>query len=103
MTRPPRAYLCTASATCIASSRVGTSTSAVGAAAILGAELRDTVQHRQRERGGLSRAGGRLREQIAPVEQQRNRLALDGRRLLVSERGDGRDERLVEPERGESG
>jgi hypothetical protein len=75
---------------------------AVGAAPILGAELRDAVQHRQREGSGFSRARGRLREQIAPVEEERNRLALDGRRLLVSERRDGGDERLVEPERGES-
>ena len=42
-------------------------------------------------------------EQVAAGEQERNRLALDGRRLLVAERGDGGDDGLVESERGKSG
>ena len=46
----------------------------------------DEMQQRQRERGGLSRAGRRLAEQVAPREQRRNRLALDGRGLFVPER-----------------
>ena len=76
---------------------------AVGAAPVVGAEsARDAVQHRQRERRRLARAGCGLREQVAPLEQQRNRLALDRRRLLVAERRHRRDDGVVEAERGES-
>ena len=91
-----------ASATCIASSRVGTSTRPH---VWRGAGLRfgDALQHRQRERRRLAGAGLGLAEQIAPVEQQRNRLALDRRRLLVSERGDDVGELALEPERGKGG
>ncbi len=76
---------------------------AVGAAPVLGAEGRDAVQHREREGRGLAGPRGRLGEEVAALEQQRNRFALHGRRLLVAERGDRRDDCLVEAERGESG
>ena len=57
---------------------------------------------RQREGGRLARARGRLAEQVAALEQQRNRLALDGRGLLVAEREHRRDDGLVEAEGGET-
>ena len=75
----------------------------VGASAIVCSEGGDAVQHRQRKRRGLARAGRGLREQVAPFEQQRNRLALNRRWLLVSKRRHRRDDRIVQPERGESG
>ena len=76
---------------------------AIGAAAILGPERREPMQHRQREGRGLAGPRGRLREQVAALEKQWNRFALHGRRFLVAERSDGRDDRLVEAERGEAG
>ena len=42
---------------------------AIGAAAVLGAEGGDAMQHRQREGGGLAGARGRLGEQVAALEQ----------------------------------
>ena len=79
----------------------------VGAPAIVGPEVGDeggdAVQHRQRERRRLARAGCGLREQVEPFEQQRNRLALNRRWLLVSKRRHRRDDRIVQPEGGESG
>ena len=45
----------------------------------------DHLQRRQRERRGLARAGRRLTEQVATCQQERDRLALDRRRLLVAE------------------
>ena len=65
--------------------------------------LGDALQHRQRERGRLAGAGRGLAEQVAAVEQQRNRLALDGRRLLVAERRHRSDEHLVQSETAEAG
>ena len=57
--------------TCMASSRVGTSTSAGGACRRPpGVEA---LQDRQRERRGLAGAGGGLPEQVAPREQRRDR------------------------------
>jgi hypothetical protein len=56
-----------ASATCIASSRVGTSTSPrVRAPAAPAPALVQQLDHRQRERGRLARAGRRLRDQVIP-------------------------------------
>ena len=75
---------------------------AVGAAPVVGAEGRDPVQHRQCERRRLARARCRLREQVAPLEQQWNRLALNRSRLLVTERCDRRYDGVVEAERSES-
>ena len=60
------------------------------------------MQHRQCERRRLARARCRLREQVAPLQHQRNRLALNRSRLLVAERRDRRDDGVVEAERGES-
>ena len=99
----PRAYLCTASATCIASSRVGTSTRPAGVPARGVAGLVDPLQHRQRERRGLAGAGRGLPEQVAPFEEQRNGLALDRRGFFIAEGGDRRDHRLRKAEGGEAG
>jgi hypothetical protein len=63
--------LCTASATCIASSRVA-----------------DALQHGKSERGGLAGTGGGLPQQIATLKEQRNGLALDRSRFFVTQRGD---------------
>ena len=43
------------------------------------------ASERQRERRGLAGAGRGLAEQVVAGEQQRDRLALDRRRLLVAE------------------
>ena len=86
LTPSSRPYLKIASLTCTASSRVGTRTSADGRHD-LGGRV-DPLQHRQRERRGLAGAGGRLAEQVAAGEQERDRLALDRRRLLVAEVGE---------------
>jgi hypothetical protein len=40
--------------------------------------LREQLQHRQREAGGLAGAGLRRREQVAARENDRNALRLDG-------------------------
>ena len=70
-----------ASATWIASSRVGVSTSACG--------LRqldvDLFQQRQREGGGLAGAGLRLADQVAAFEQDGDALGLDRRRGFVAD------------------
>ena len=42
-------------------------------------------------------------EQVAAVEQQRNRFALDRRGLFVAERGDRGDDVVREAESGEAG
>ncbi len=47
----------------------------------------DAMQHGQRERGGLPRAGGGLSDDVAAVEQRWNRRPLDGRGFLVTELG----------------
>ena len=96
-------YRCTASATCIASSRVGHEDERAcvrGRGVCVG---RDAMQQRERERRGLAGAGRRLAEHVAAGEQRRNRLALDGCRLLVAERGERGDEARVEAECGEAG
>jgi hypothetical protein len=56
----------------------------------------------QRERCGLARAGRRLGEDVAPLEQRRDRLALDRRRLLVAEARERRAQGVVQPEARES-
>ena len=98
------AYLWIASATCIASSRVGTRTrpGRAGAGPASPASA-DPLQHRQRERRGLARARGRLAEHVPAREQQRDRLALDRRRFFVAERGDGREDLFRESEAGKPG
>ena len=120
-TRTPssRPYRWTASATCMASSRVGASTSDVGRlprpsrgtprpsagrAGLAGRveAAREALEHRQRERRGLAGAGGRLGEQVAAREQGRDRRVLDGRGLLVAEGGERAQETLVEAEGGEA-
>ena len=60
-----------------------------------GMSLANPLQHRQRERGGLARAGAGLAEEIASFQQQRNRFALNRRRLLVSKRRHAVGERAL--------
>src|SRR5260221_8750194 len=55
---------------------------------------REALQDRQREGGGLAGAGLRARHQVAPGEDQRDRLLLHRRRLLVAEVGHRSAERL---------
>ena len=64
--------------------------------------LKERLQHRQRERGRLPRAGRGLRQQIPARNQQRNGLALNGRRLFVTEGREGRRQLVDEPEAAES-
>ena len=45
----------------------------------------EPLEQRQREGGRLARPGRRLPEQVAALEQRRDRLPLDRRRLLVAE------------------
>ena len=59
---------------------------------------REPLEHRQRERRGLAGAGRRLGEQVAALEQRRDRGQLDGRGLLVAEGGQGAQQPLVELE-----
>ena len=74
------AYFWKLSSTCRQSSRVGVSTSARSAAR----SVEQPVDDRQRERGGLAGAGLREADEVAAVEDQRNRLALDRRGLRVA-------------------
>jgi hypothetical protein len=67
----------------MASSRVGTSTSA--ARRRRRAAGGQPLQQGQRERRGLAGAGGGLAEQVAALEQRRDGLALDRGGLLVAE------------------
>ena len=61
------------------------------------------VQQRQRERGGLAGACRGLRHHVAAREQGRDGGKLDGRRLLVAQCGEGREDSLVECESAEVG
>ena len=57
----------------------------------------EPMDHRQRERGGLTGAGRGLGEEVGTGEDQRDRRALDGRRLLIAERLDRFDEGGARP------
>ena len=83
-----------ASATWVASSRVGTRTSARGRAAVGAAA--QALEQREREGGRLAGAGGGLAEQVAALQQRRDRLALDRRGLFVAERGQRGDQLVGE-------
>ena len=78
-----------------------------GASTLFGGTRLDVVaeplNQGQRESGRLAGAGCRLREQVAAGENQGNRLALHRRRLFVAERGNGRDEDVIETERSKPG
>ena len=74
-----------ASETCIASSRVGHQDQGHRRRPPAAA---NALENRQREGGRLAGAGGGLAEQIPALQQQRNRLALDRRRLFVPEAGE---------------
>ena len=69
--------------------------------ALAGAADRDPLEHRQGEGRGLAGARRRLGEQVAAGQQRRDRLALDGRRLLVAEGGDRAQQPAVELEPAE--
>jgi hypothetical protein len=71
--------------------------------AVGSASERDALQQRERERGGLAGAGGRLAEEVASLDERRDGLALDGRGLLVAQTGERRHELGAETERGERG
>ncbi len=60
-------------------------------AALLGGALgaRQTIEDRQRERGGLAGAGLRAAEDVAAGQQVRDRLRLDGGGRLVAGAEDG--------------
>jgi hypothetical protein len=48
----------------------------------------DALQHGQCERGGFAGSRRGLPEQISSLKQQRNRFALDGRGLFITQRCD---------------
>ena len=56
-------------------------------------------EDRERERGGLAGAGGRLGEDIAAREEEGDCLPLDRGRLLVAEVGKGLEEWLADAQR----
>ncbi len=62
----------------------------------------ETLNQRERERRGLARAGGRLREQIAAGQHDGNRFTLNGRGLFVAERRDGGDKGISDAESRET-
>jgi hypothetical protein len=72
-----------------------------GSAAV-GRSVEDALQHWERERGGLAGAGRCLAEDVAPFEEQRHRLALNGRGLFVAEGRERRDYGRAKAEGGES-
>ena len=65
------------------------------------ATITDALQERQSKGGGLPGSSRRLTEDVAPREQRRNGLSLNGSRLLVPERGQRGDERIGEAEGSE--
>jgi hypothetical protein len=95
-------YRCTASATCIASSRVGTSTTASGPPEARPARIDEALQDGQGEGRGLARSRGGLAEQVAALDQRRDRLLLDRRGLFVAQRGESLDDAPIEPQRGKA-
>ena len=60
--------------------------------------LREALEDRQGEGGGLAGAGRRLGEQVPALEQGRDRGQLDGRGLLVAEGGERAQETGIERE-----
>jgi hypothetical protein len=74
-----------------------------GSSPALSASCPDALEHRQREGRGLAGARGRLREDVAPLEQQRDGFTLDGCRFFVAQCRDGRNEVFRETEGGEAG
>ena len=61
----------------------------------------EALEHRQRERRGLAGAGRGLAEDVASLEERRDRLALDRGRLLVAERGERIDQDRIQAQRRE--
>ncbi len=63
----------------------------------------DPVEDRERERRRLAGPRGCLRENVTSREERRDRLSLDGRRLLVAQGRELPNEPVVEPEAREGG
>ena len=63
----------------------------------------DEVDHREPERGGLARAGLRLADHVAPLEQLGDGLLLDGARGLVADVAKGVEDGGGEAEIGKGG
>ena len=80
-------YFSKFSATCAASSRVGSRISERGMRARLRPCAED-VDHRQHEAGGLAGAGLGDADEVAAHQHRRDRLRLDRRRLVVAAVGD---------------
>ena len=85
----------------MASSRVGTRTRPDGRARPHARG--QALEERQGERGRLARAGGRLADQVAALEQGRNGLYLDGRRLFVAQGGQHVEETGRQAQASETG
>ena len=92
-------YLNIASLTCTASSRVGTTTNAVGTA---GAFAPMAWRIGSANAAVLPGACRSLTQHVGTREQERDRFTLDRRRFLVSESGQRSEELLGQPERGEA-
>lgn len=98
----PRPYSCTASATCIASSRVGTSTRPNGSLRSL--PSRESLWSIGSAEGrGLAGARRGLRHEVPALEERGNGLELDWGWLLVAEGRQGGEDAGVELETGEAG
>ena len=100
LTPSSRPYLKIASDTCIASSRVGTSTSAEAVGRPR--PIVQRVEQRQGERRRLAGAGRRLADEVAALDQVGDRLALHRRRLLVAELGQRVEQLAAQPEGGKA-
>jgi hypothetical protein len=73
-----------------------------GDRALRAALVHEALEDRQRERRRLPGAGRRLAEEVFPLDQGRDGLLLDRRRLFIAEGGQGRDDFRVEAEGGEA-
>ena len=67
-----------------------------------GTAFADPLQHRQRKRRGLAGAGAGLAEEVAPLEQQRDRLALHRGRFFITKRRDGVGELALQAKRSKT-
>ena len=59
------------------------------------------VQQGQRERGRLSGTGGRVAQKVAPLDEVRDGLELDGRGLLIAELREGGEDLIAQPQAAE--
>ena len=94
-------YFSKFSATCAASSRVGSRISERG----IRARLRpcgEDVDHRQDEAGGLAGAGLGDADQVLAHQHRRDRAALDRGGLVIAAVGDGAEQLVGKAEIGKS-